>query len=210
MIERVEQRINASEIDLGKEPFILDTEIKDLLLIRRPRYQDDRGAFQEHVRIPDIEERICRKVKILQEQHSYTRPGVLRGIHAEPQDKIITPLTGRMVSVVVDLRVESDTFGEWIMIKFDNNFETNQTTTLFVPEGMGNSFCVFTKDGDTGNGTVIYNYAVTGVYNSKEAGMGIRYDDPKLAISWPIPSPQVSERDLNLPSFDEFVRKYRK
>jgi dTDP-4-dehydrorhamnose 3,5-epimerase len=190
------------------EPFIEKTPIEDLLVIKRPKYEDARGAFEELYRRSHLENTLGRKIELGQEQVSWSRDNVLRGIHFEPQDKIITPETGEMTAVFVDMRTNSSTFGSWLKMEFINPLdfkdlkEIRELSTIFIPEGVGNSLCV-TK------GVVIYKYTVTKEYDKNTAGMGIRYDDPDLAIDWPVKNPIVSERDQSLPSLKEFLKLYR-
>lgn len=201
--------INLSETEFNNEPYITETSIKDLLIIRRPRYIDNRGAFQEQYRRSALESKIGRKVNINQAQISWSKIGVLRGIHFEPQDKIVTPITGRSFCVYLDLRTDSPTFKESLSLEFDNTQNEPQLITVFIPEGVGNSLCVFSKKGDPKPGTVIYQYSVTKEYDPKTAGIGIIATDPELNISWPIKNAVLSERDLKLPSLKEFLKIYR-
>lgn len=197
-----------SEINVDKEPYIERTAIRDLLIIKRPYYSDDRGCFQEDFRILDIENIIGRKIKILQAQHSFSKLEVLRGIHFEPQDKIITPLSGRIAAAIVDLRKNSDTFKKHILFEFDNTIGRGQTVSLFIPEGLGNSLCVFKRDNDPVFEGALYRYDTSAIYDPKTAGIGVRYDDQDLKIDWPVKDPVISERDRNLPSLNEFLAKY--
>jgi dTDP-4-dehydrorhamnose 3,5-epimerase len=190
------------------EPHIIKSLIRGVCLIKRPKYSDDRGSFQELFRIPDIE-KFSQRTKILQAQISVSKVNVLRGIHAEPRDKVITPISGRMAAVIVDLRTKSPTYKKWLRFDFDNTRLDNPYTTLFVPSGCGNSLCIFKEKGDPGDGTLIYYYTYSSVYDPKWSDSGVKYDDPDLGITWPIKNPIVSDRDKSLPSLSEFVKKYR-
>lgn len=202
------ETVNVNELKAESEPYIIKTPINGVFLIKRPRYEDFRGSFQELARIPDISE-YFQKTQIDQSQISVSKVNVLRGIHAEPRDKIITPIMGRLAAVVVDLRVHSKTFKKWIRFDFDNTNLGNEFTTLFVPSGCGNSLCVHKKEADSGDGKIIYHYTYSSVYDPKWSGMGVKYNDPQLDISWPINNPLISDRDKELPLLDEFVKKYR-
>lgn len=201
-METIQNKVELKDFP-EKEPFIRETEISGLLIIRRPRFADERGSFQEEFRIPDIEKVIGRKVEIRQTQISDSEPRVLRGIHAEPQDKIITPLTGKLLAVIVDLRPDSRTFKKWIMLDIDNTVNLERIT-LFVPEGLGNAFYVYPD-----SPKVLYQYAVTKTYDSKTAGMGVRFNDESLGIPWPDMDPKISDRDRQLPTLEEFLQKFR-
>ncbi|MBI3396983.1 dTDP-4-dehydrorhamnose 3,5-epimerase family protein [Candidatus Woesebacteria bacterium] len=195
------KRIDVAGINFDREPFIQRTSIEGFLLIRRPQYADGRGAFQEIARIPDISEALGREIVIRQTQRSRSMGHVLRGIHAEPQDKLITPYTGKMVAVIVDLDPKSPTFLSWLMLGFDNTEENCSKTTMFLREGLGNSMCVIGTD------PVEYVYGVSKIYDPGTAGEGVRYNDPSLAIPWPISNPVVSNRDRNLPDLVRFLEQ---
>ncbi len=196
--------VSVNSLDFPEEPYILQTFIEGLLIVRRPIYSDDRGSFQEQYRVPDIL-KLFKNTKISQSQLSVSKPNVLRGIHAEPRDKFITPLTGRMTAIIVDLRKKSPTLGEWIGFEFDNTSVDMPKTSLFVPGGCGNSLCVTKKDGDLNDGILLYQYTYSTTYDPKWAGYGVRYNDPDLSIKWPIKNPIISDRDKNLPTFKEFL-----
>lgn len=196
-------QVDIDDITLDKEPFIQSTEIKDLLLIRRPEYSDQRGSFQEVSRVPDISKFIEREFVVRQTALTKTSAGVIKGIHAEPQDKLITPLIGSLGVVIVDLRPKSKTYKMWIMFNF-KDIESKAKLSIFIPDGCGNSYFV-----PKGGREIYYHYAVSEVYNPATAGIGIKYDDKTLDIPWPLKNPIISGRDSQLPSFEDFVKKYR-
>jgi len=202
------ENLEVNKLKVSCEPYIIDTPIEGIFAVKRPRYGDSRGSFQELVRIPDISKRF-QETQIDQSQISVSKVNVLRGIHAEPRDKIVTPILGRMAAVVVDLRVGSPTFKMWVRFDFDNTNPENEFTTLFVPSGCGNSLCVYKNPDDAGDGTVIYHYTYSSIYDPKWSGSGVRYNDPQLDIIWPIKNPVLSDRDKELPLLDEFIKKYR-
>ena len=200
--------ISVNSLKVDKEPYIIASSIKGVLLVKRPCYADFRGSFQELYRIPDIAKSF-KKTQILQSQISISKLNVLRGIHAEPRDKVITPIVGRIAAVIVDLRIKSPTYKKWIRFEFDNTSSETPHTTLFVPAGCGNSLCVYRKANDPGDGTLIYHYTYSSVYDPSWAGSGVKYNEPQLNIKWPIKNPILSDRDKNLPFLKEFVEKYR-
>jgi dTDP-4-dehydrorhamnose 3,5-epimerase len=195
----LQQQILVNTLTINAEPYISGTEIPELLLIRRPQYSDDRGFFQEEYRLKDLSERLNRQVSIAQSQVSVSFSNVLRGIHAEPWDKFITPLTGRMLSVIVDLRRSSPTFKKWIMFEFDNTSNINARTSIFVPQGCGNSLIAFKASEDTGDGTVFYQYSSSALYDPKNPGLALRWNDPDLSIPWPVDEPILTQKDQHLP-----------
>jgi len=207
MLEILRTRVAVERLGLQEEPYIDITSIPGLLVIRRPLYSDERGSFQEIFRRSDVEAVIGREVVIAQPSRSRTRPGVLRGIHAENQDKIVTPQSGKILVVIVDLRPDSPTFREWSMFDFDNTNPNTPLTTLFVANGLGNSFFVIEADSD--GETAEYGYCVSENYDPETAEMGVMWNDPELNIPWPHEQPALSNRDQNLLSLEKFVERYR-
>ncbi len=171
---------------------IQETSIKDLFIIERPFFPDDRGSFQEIWRSKDLEARINRPVTPLQGNLSVSYKGVLRGLHAEPMDKIITPLTGKVFLAIADIRTDSPTFGKTETLTLDYTSTTSQPRkSLFLPSGMANSFCVISDE------PVLYVYAVTSNYDAAGEKRSVIWNDPDLAIQWPLPEEQliISEKD---------------
>jgi len=131
----------------------------------------------------------------VQDNHSYSSRGVLRGIHYQlppnAQGKLIRVIEGAVWDVGVDLRKDSATFGRW----YGPELTGSNRTMLYVPPGFGHAFVVLSE-------TVHLLYKCTAEYNvTSEAG--IRWDDPDLAIGWPIADVCVSEKDAALPLFLE-------
>jgi len=202
------EQIKTNEVRVESEPYLIDSKIKGVFLIKRPRYTDERGSFQELYRTPDITKHF-EDTQVDQAQISVSKVNVLRGVHAEPRDKIITPILGRMSAIIVDLRTDSPTYLEHVRFDFDQMTPESQFTTLYVPSGCGNSLCVYKNPEDTGDGTLVYYYTYSDVYDPKYNDSGVKFDEPKLKIEWPIPNPIVSVRDRDLLSLDEFIKKYR-
>src|SRR4030043_2389449 len=177
MIEKTEY-ITELSVE-GKEPYISKTSIEGLLHIRRPRYGDPRGGFQENYRILDLEAIWGEEIKILQDQTSDSElEGVLRGIHAEPnQAKIIKPQMGHAVCIWVDLRAESPSFKKKVIYEFDYKDYTAHRSIFALPRGVGNSFYVI-------RGPVAYDYVVTAVYNESFNNAGVHWNDPELNLPW--------------------------
>jgi dTDP-4-dehydrorhamnose 3,5-epimerase len=132
----------------------------------------------------------------LQDNHSRSAPNVLRGLHyqANPaQGKLVGVTRGAVWDVAVDIRPDSPTYGQYHGVEL-----TGENGRLFwIPEGFAHGFCVL------GDEPVDMLYKVTGLYNKAGEG-GILYNDPDLAIDWPLKNPQLSDRDTNLISFAEY------
>ena len=184
---------------------IYKTKIDGLLVFERPLYKDERGFYQEFARTPAIEEVLGRKLEIKQWSLSYNKPGVLRGLHAEPQDKIITPMTGHVFMAIADIRSKSNTFGEYE--SFDINLEDTYTPrkTFIVSSGLANSFMTL------GSIPVEYFYAVSEVYKTSEGKRAIRWNDPDINIKWPETPKILSDADANVHPFlrDVFPEKFK-
>lgn len=170
--------------------------IADVLLITLECHEDARGWFIERYHADKWAEHGFKE-HFVQDNHSRSKAGVLRGIHFQndpAQGKLVGVTRGRIYDVAVDLRKGSTTFGQYIAAEL--NDMTNQL--LWLPPGFGHGFCVL------GNEPADVTYKVSGAYNPKGEG-GIRYNDPYLAIDWPIDNPMISDRDKNLPSLAEYL-----
>jgi dTDP-4-dehydrorhamnose 3,5-epimerase len=171
------------------------TAIEGVLLLEPDVFSDDRGWFMEFFKESTFRE-VGLAVRFVQDNFSLSRRGVVRGLHfqVEPsaQGKLITCIRGAIFDVVVDLRPDSQTFGKWESVELS---EENKMA-CYVPEGFAHGFQAL-KD------TSRVLYKCTTEY-SKEHEAGIIYNDPDLGIPWPLPSPSLSDKDLNLPSFADW------
>jgi dTDP-4-dehydrorhamnose 3,5-epimerase len=176
-------------------PMISTTEIPGLLVYERPTFADNRGFFREPLEKKDLETVFGKKIEITQWNHSQSLPQVIRGFHAEPWDKIVYIANGTVLAVIVDLRIDSPAFGKVVTFEIG---EKNRKT-LFLPEGMGNSFCSL---GDTPSD---YMYLITGYFEGKPTP-AVAFNDPLLTKQfggWPIENPIVSEKDKSYPTLKE-------
>jgi dTDP-4-dehydrorhamnose 3,5-epimerase len=169
-----------------------------LVLISLKVYRDGRGFFVERYNQARFQA-LGLPTQFIQDNHSRSAPGVLRGLHFQeqpPQGKLIGVIRGCIWDVAVDLRSESPTLGQ----SFGSELNDVDGKLLWVPAGFGHGFCVL---GDQ-PADVIYKVDVP--YQPAGEG-GIHWADPDLAIAWPIASPIVSERDQKLGSFAEYCRR---
>jgi len=179
--------------------FVQKTSIEGLLILKRPKHEDERGFFREIFHIDEIEKTLNIEFKGVQMNHAFSRPKVLRGIHGENWNKIICPVNGQVFVVIVDIRVDSPTFGK--VEEFTINDQNR--IALFVSNGLANSYCVM------GDKAIDYIYLVDAYYDGTDQ-RAIAFDDPDLAINWPIKDPLISERDKNNSSLrDLFPEKFR-
>lgn len=182
---------------------IYGTPIEGLLVWKRKKYDDNRGSYQELDKVDEIRKVYPSLGEIKQTSLSRNKPaGVLRGIHAEPMDKIVTLLNGVVFIAIVDLRPKSSTFGEYVSFMFDQRDGEKPVTSLVVANGLGNSFLTIGQPDDP---MVNYLYRMTESYKTSEGKRSIKWDDPDIkdavnksqGIAWPIEPTIMSEVDAN-------------
>lgn len=173
---------------------IQKTNISGVYKIMRPTNADERGFFHEIFRKNELEEQLGFEFKVVQSNHSRSNKGVLRGIHVASWNKLVTAISGKVQEVVVDLRKDSPTFGQYESFVLG---EEGDQFSIFVPAGCGNSFMALTDTSD-------YNYLVDD-YWALGKEIGIRYDDPDLNINWMIEQPILSDKDKKNPSLKDFL-----
>ncbi|SIQ04207.1 dTDP-4-dehydrorhamnose 3,5-epimerase [Maribacter ulvicola] len=179
---------------------IIETKLKGCIILEPKIYKDNRGLFFEVFKKRELEDYLQCEIDFVQENTSISKKGVLRGLHFQTgeaaQAKLVSVQKGEVVDVIVDVRPDSETFGEHIkVILSDKNHKS-----VFIPKGMAHGFVSMTDD-------VVFNYLCDNYYNPKTES-GILYNDPDLAIDWGYPSAEliVSDKDLVLPSFKELIK----
>lgn len=188
-------KLALSPTDEAWPAMIQTTDIPGLLIYQRPTFSDERGFFREAVELHDLEKVLGKKIEITQWNHSQSIPRVVRGFHAEPWEKLIYVVKGQGMSVIVDLRTDSPTFGKTVKILLGEN----DRKTIYLPKGMGNSFA---NIGDT---DLEYLYLITGYFEGKPTP-AVSWQDPMLSRQfggWPIEKPIVSEKDMSYPTLKE-------
>lgn len=175
-----------------------DTKLSGLKIIIPGKFPDDRGFFMETYKKSEFFAAGIKE-EFVQDNHSYSTKGVLRGIHfqREPhaQGKLVRVIDGKVLDVAVDLRQNSPTFKQWIGVELDG--ETG--IMLYLPPGFGHGFLVLSE-------TAHFLYKCTAEYNKMAEG-SVRWDDPDLAIKWPDMEIKVSRKDSDLPELTELVKK---
>lgn len=167
----------------------IETEIKGVLIVEPKVFDDQRGYFFEAWKKEEFQ-RHAGPVEFVQDNESKSSYGVLRGLHYQKGDasqaKLVRVIKGRVLDVAVDLRKDSSTFGHHVMVELS---DTNKRQ-LFIPRGFAHGFLVLSDE-------AIFTYKVDNVY-APEAESSIRFDDPDLAIQWPIDMSKVvtSAKDL--------------
>ena len=158
----------------------------DVILITPTRFRDERGFFAETFRESEFRAAGIRQ-QFVQENHSFSRKGVLRGLHFQrppkAQAKLVRVVTGEIYDVAVDLRKESPTYRKWI----GEILSESNGAALFVPVGFAHGFCVLSDAAHV-------EYKVTREFSPSHDG-GVAWDDADLDIGWPIANPVVSAKD---------------
>lgn len=161
------------------------TKLPGMLVIEPDVFGDERGYFLEtwaqrryaEVGLPEI---------FVQDNVSMSRRGILRGLHLQHpwgQGKLVHVLWGEVFDVAVDVRVGSPTFGEWVgaSLSADNHRQ------VYLPPGFAHGFCVVSE-------FALFAYKCTEAYH-RETEFGVAWNDPQIAIAWPVVDPQVSAKD---------------
>lgn len=167
------------------------TDIEDVMIIETDFYQDERGFFKEIYHSDNYRE---LKETFVQDNHSNSKKGVLRGLHYQlnkPQAKLITAISGEIFDVAVDIRKGSPTFGKWI----GSLLSTTNKKQLYVPTGFAHGFCVLSDTADV-------MYKCSELY-SPEDEYGLLWSDPNINIDWPMSELIVSTKDSKAPKLDQ-------
>jgi len=172
-------------------PFIFERLKPEGLVLVRPKvFNDGRGFFVETYKRSDFE-KAGITADFVQDNHSRSAKGVLRGLHyqkgAHAQGKLVRCSSGRILDVAVDIRKNSPTLGKWASVELSSA----EAQMLYVPPGFAHGFLVLSELAE-----VIYK--CTKEY-APAAEAGIRWDDPALGIPWPEENPLVSEKDKKYP-----------
>ncbi len=169
-------------------------KIDGLVIIEPSVFGDDRGFFMETYSKKVFTENGIT-VDFVQDNHSRSTKGVLRGLHFQKppfaQDKLVRCTRGEVLDVAVDIRKNSPTFGQYeaVLLSDENK------TMFFIPQGFAHAFVVLSDIAD-------FQYKCSNFYNKESEG-GILYNDPEIAIDWPTMDYILSEKDQNWPKLEE-------
>lgn len=174
---------------------IIATDIPDVLIVEPTVFGDERGFFLESFNQQRWEELTGLKTTFVQDNHSRSEKGVLRGLHYQTQQtqgKLVRVVQGEVYDVAVDLRKSSATFGTWVGC----HLSAENKRQLWVPEGFAHGFLVLSENAE-------FLYKTTDYY-APQFEQCIRWDDADLAIDWPADiTPVLSARDAEGMSFKE-------
>ncbi len=166
--------------------------LPEVILIETQLFSDTRGFFTEEYKRSDF---IAQGISdtFAQDNHSYSYSNVLRGLHFQlppfAQAKLVRVVKGAIWDVAVDIRRSSPNFGKWVA----EELSAENRKMLYIPEGFAHGFCVLGKEAEL-------MYKCSREFSSAH-NAGIRWDDPDIAVGWPITTPIISEQDARLPLF---------
>jgi len=177
---------------------IEETFIKGLLLVKPSVHKDERGYFLESYNKKNLESIV--NLEFVQDNESLSQKNVLRGLHfqkpPDAQDKLVRTITGSVLDIVVDLRKDSNTYGE----HFKHILSDKNKTQLYIPAGFAHGFLVLENN-------TIFSYKCTRYYN-KGSEDAILWNDKTLNIDWNIDNPIISEKDKNAKIFANFTSPF--
>lgn len=179
---------------------IQKTLLKDCYIIKPVAFKDDRGYFLETFNQTHFQQVTGQSRAFVQDNQSSSSKGVLRGLHFQKgemaQAKLVRVVKGSVLDVVVDLRKDSESFGRSFSVILDDLDHWQ----LYVPRGFAHGFITLSDRS-------IFCYKCDNFYHKVSEG-GIIYNDATLAIDWHLPEEEfiVSEKDLELPTFEEVIR----
>lgn len=175
-------------------------KIPEVILVEPQVFPDERGFFMESFKESIFKENGIN-TKFVQDNHSHSIKGTLRGLHYQKnpsaQAKLVTALKGEIFDVAVDIRKGSPTYGKWVgEILSEKNHKL-----LYVPQGFAHGFCVLSEEAD-----VIYK--VNNEY-SPETDRGLLWNDPKVGVKWPIEKPITSKKDQQQPLLENIDNNFQ-
>ncbi len=173
-----------------------ETKLKGCFILEPKIIKDERGYFMESFNEKTFSEGVGQKVTFIQDNQSFSSKGVLRGLHYQTgehaQAKLVRVLQGEVLDVVVDLRPNSPTFGQYESVVLT----AQNQTQFFIPRGFAHGFLVLSE-------TATFFYKCDNFYNKESEG-GLIYNDKSINIDWNFPIEQliISEKDQILPNID--------
>lgn len=173
-----------------------ETALAGVVVIRPDVFPDERGFLLESYHAIRYREHPALACDFVQDNHSRSGRGVLRGLHfqaRQPQGKLVRAARGRIFDVAVDIDPASPTFRDHVAVELDDQAHCQ----LFVPPGYAHGFCVLSEMAD-----VVYKCTT---HYLPGDGKGVRWNDPALAIPWPIEAPALSPADAANPTLEEYL-----
>lgn len=168
---------------------IIETDIKDVLVLRPRVFEDARGYFLESYNQEVFDRAVGRPIRFVQDNLSRSSYGVVRGLHFQQsphaQSKLVSVVSGRVLDVAVDIRRGSPTFGRHVAVELSDENHLQ----LFIPRGFAHGFAVLSPQ-------AVFTYKCDNFY-APQSEAGIAFDDPALGIDWHVPTGDaiLSEKD---------------
>jgi dTDP-4-dehydrorhamnose 3,5-epimerase len=175
---------------------VIETKLKGVLVLKPKIFEDERGYFFESYN-QNLFSKAGLDLNFVQDNQSLSQKGVLRGLHFQNQSfaqgKLVRVITGSVFDVAVDIRKNSDTYGQWFGLELT---EKNKWM-MYIPEGFAHGFATLEDN-------TIFSYKCTNFYN-KASEDCILWNDQDLAINWNIENPLLSDKDLQGKKMKDFV-----
>ena len=173
----------------------IQTEISDVILVKPELIEDHRGFFMESYHLEKFTIGGI-KCNFVQDNHAKSVQNTLRGLHFQvnfPQSKLLRCLKGRVFDVAVDIRKDSSTYGKWVgeILSDENKHQ------LFIPAGFAHGYYVMSE-------TAEIAYKCSEIYHPEDE-LGLRWNDPDIAIEWPALNPILSDKDVILPFLADII-----
>ncbi len=173
---------------------VTNTKFEGVIELVPRIFSDERGWFFETFK-ESLFQDILPGITFKQGNQSFSTKGTLRGLHFQKtphqQGKLVRVVTGKVLDVIVDLRVKSETYGQW----YSTILDAKRQNMMYVPEGFAHGFYTLED--------AVFSYMCTNEYNKESEG-GIIWSDPTLGIDWQLDGePNVSEKDVILPLFSD-------
>jgi len=179
------------------------TKINGLYYFQAEKFNDERGFFSQVVILPELDKIFGQPFNIKQVNHARSKKNVVRGMHAEGWNKLITVISGKICSVLADIRPDSPTFKQIEYFELGYDHQEKYGNGLFIPQGLANSICVL-------EGPVSYLYLVDKLYQNRDEkdNLSVNIFDPELNINWPIKKEEMilSARDKQAVSLEEMLK----
>jgi len=175
----------------------IPTKLKGCYILEPKVIFDERGYFMESFNEKIFQENTNQEIHFVQDNQSYSTKGVLRGLHYQTgehaQAKLVRVLSGEVLDVAVDIRPDSETFGQYVAVLLS----AENQKQFFVPRGFAHGFLVLSE-------TATFFYKCDNFYNKESEG-GIIYNDPSLSIDWQFQENEliISEKDKVQPTIDK-------
>ncbi|MFT7388025.1 MAG: dTDP-4-dehydrorhamnose 3,5-epimerase [Candidatus Endobugula sp.] len=172
---------------------VIETVLEGVVIIEPKIFGDERGFFLETFQQDRYREYLGSDVTFVQDNHSRSSKGVLRGLHfqlTKPQGKLVRVVTGEVYDVAVDINPQSSTYGQYTGVVLS----ANNKRQFWVPPGYAHGFLVLSDTADV-------EYKCTDYYDPSDEG-GVLWSDPRIDIDWPLNDVHLSDKDKQLPTLE--------